>query len=183
MQALSALIAANYKHREDWYERASRQAGFEIMFVDQYWNAFNTELDSRYFALVFNINPLVSSISRREGLTAKDAPVQTNIYKLAEEGGKSIETLDDYLAAADRLFQKFQEHNVVCLKNSQAYGRTLDSAPVSRDDAKALFARVSGSLSEAEKKALEDFMFHWIIEKSIACGLPIQVHPGKLGAH
>lgn len=183
VQALSAQIAANYNHREDWYEKAFRQAGFEIMFVDQYWNAFNTELDSRYFALVFNINPLVSSISRREGLTAKDAPVQTNIYKLAEEGGKSIKTLDDYLAAADRLFQKFQEHNVVCLKNSQAYGRTLDYAPVSRDDAKALFARASGSLSEAEKKALEDFMFHWIVEKSIACGLPIQIHTGYLAGN
>jgi hypothetical protein len=183
VQALSAQIAANYNHREDWYEKAFRQAGFEIMFVDQYWNAFNTELDSRYFALVFNINPLVSSISHREGLTAKDAPVQTNIYKLAEAGGKSIKTLDDYLAAADRLFQKFQERNVVCLKNSQAYGRTLDYAPVSYDDAKALFARPSGSLSGVEKKALEDFMFHWIIEKSIALGLPIQIHTGYLAGN
>ncbi len=181
--ALSAQIAANYNHREDWYEKAFRQAGFETMFVDQYWSAFNTELDSRYFAPVFNINPLISSISHREGLTAKDAPAQTNIFKLAEEEGKPIKTLDDYLAAAGRLFQKFQAHNVVCLKNSQAYGRTLDYAPVSYDDAKALFARPSGSLSEAEKKALEDFMFHWIIEKSIAFGLPIQIHTGYLAGN
>jgi hypothetical protein len=183
IQTLSAQIAANYTHREGWYEKAFRQAGFEIMFVDQYWNAFNTELDGRYFALVFNINPLISSISDREGLTAKDAPVQTNIYKLAEEEGRPIKTLADYLAAAGRLFQKFQEHNVVCLKNSQAYGRTLDYAPVSGDDAKALFARPSGSLSGAEKKALEDFMFHWIIEKSIACGLSIQLHTGYLAGN
>ena len=183
IQALSAQIAANYSHREVWYEKAFRQAGFEIMFVDQYWNAFNTELDSRYFALVFNINPLVSSVSDREGLTAKDAPAQTNIYKLADEEGKPIKTLDDYLASADRLIQKFQEHNVVCLKNSQAYGRTLDYAPVSSDDAKALFARPSRSLSEAEKKALEDFMFRWFIEKSIACGLPIQIHTGYLAGN
>jgi len=183
IKALSAQIAANYSHREDWYEKAFRRAGFETMFVDQYWNAFNTELDNRYFSLVFHINPLVSSISERERLTAKDAPAQTNIYKLAEEEGRPIKTLEDYLAAADRLFQKFQEHNVVCLKNSQAYGRTLDYANVSTDDAKALFARPSGSLSGAEKKALEDFMFHWIIKKSIACGLPIQIHTGYLAGN
>jgi hypothetical protein len=183
IQALSAQIAANYSHREDWYEKAFRQAGFETMFVDQYWNAFNTELDRRYFALVFNINPLVSSISDREGLTSKDAPAQTNIYKLAEEEGKAINTLDDYLAAADRLFQKFQAHNVICLKNSQAYGRTLDYPYVPYDDAKALFARPSRSLSVAEKKALQDFMFHWIIEKSVVLGLPIQIHTGYLAGN
>ncbi|MEW5900557.1 MAG: amidohydrolase family protein [Acidobacteriota bacterium] len=183
IQALSAQIAANYSHREAWYEKAFRQAGFEIMFVDQYWNSFNTDLDSRYFALVFNINPLVYSISNRERLTAKDAPAETNIYRLAEEEEKAIKTLDDYLAAADRLMQKFKEHNVVCLKNSLAYSRSLDFDYVSSDDAKALFAKPPGSLSGAEKKALEDYMFHWIIEKSIALGLPIQIHTGYLAGN
>lgn len=183
VRALSEQIAANYSRREEWYEKAFHRAGFEIMFVDQYWNAFNTEIDSRYFALVFNINPLVGSISEREKLTAKEAPADTNIFKRAESEGRPIKTLDDYLAAADRLFQEFQEHNVVCLKNSLAYRRSLDFANVSEADARTLFARPSSSLSGDEKKALEDFMFHWIVKKSIALDLPIQIHTGYLAGN
>ncbi len=180
VEALSAQITANYDRREEWYERAFRRAGFEIMLVDQYWNAFNTDLDQRYFALVFNINPLVYSIGNRERLTAKESSAETNIYKLAQEEGQPIETLADYLAAADRLFLKFQKHAVICLKNSLAYGRSLDFALVSYADAQKLFAKPSGFLSEPEKKSLQDFMFHWIIEKSIALDLPIQIHTGYL---
>jgi hypothetical protein len=183
VKALSAKIAENYSRREEWYEKAFHQAGFETMFVDQYWDSFNTELDGRYFTLVFNINPLVYSIASREQLTKPDAPLQTNIYKLAEAEGNPVRTLDDYLAAADRLFQKFQGRNVVCLKNSMAYGRSLDYAEVSYEDANKLFSRPSGSLSAAERKALQDFMFHWIIDKSIACGLPIQIHTGYLAGN
>jgi hypothetical protein len=183
VRTLSMMIAENYSRREEWYEKAFHQAGFETMFVDQYWDPYNTELDGRYFTLVFNINPLVNSIAYREQLTAPDAPLMTNIYKLAEAEGNSIKTLDDYLAAADRLFQKFQERNVVCLKNSMAYGRSLDYTEVSDDDAKRLFSLPSGALSAAEKKALGDFMFHWIIKKSVALELPIQIHTGYLAGN
>jgi hypothetical protein len=183
VKALSAKIAENYSHREDWYEKAFRQAGFETMFEDQYWDAFNTELDGRYFTLVFNINPLVSSVANREQLTAEDAPLQTNIYRLAKEEGKPIQTLDDYLAEADRLFQKFRGRHVACLKNSLAYSRSLEFAEVSYDDAKELFSRAPGGLSATEKKALADFMFHWIIGKSITLELPIQIHTGYLAGN
>lgn len=183
VRTLSARIAENYSRREDWYEKAFRLAGFETMFVDQYWDPFNTELDSRYFTLVFNINPLVYSIASREQSTKPDAPAQTNIYRLAEEEGRPIGNLDDYLAAADRLLQKFKERNAVCLKNSMAYGRSLDYAEVSYEDASKLFSRPSGSFSAAERKALQDFMFHWIVEKSIALDLPIQIHTGYLAGN
>jgi uncharacterized protein len=177
---LSAQIAANYGHRTEWYEQAFRRAGFEIMLVDQYWNRFGTGLDNRNFALVLNIDPLVNGISERERLTAEGAPAENNIFDRSEKEGKPIHSLDDYLAAADRLFKEFQEHNVVSLKNSLAYNRSLDFNQVPADVASTFFARPSGSLSGTEKKALQDFMFHWIVRKSIALGLPIQIHTGYL---
>jgi hypothetical protein len=183
VRALSTRIAENYSHWEEWYGEAFRRAGFETMFVDQYWDPFNTELDSRFFTLVFNINPLVYSIASREQLTKPDAPVQTNIFKLAEEEGEPIKILDDYLAAANRLLQKFKERNAVCLKNSMAYGRSLDYAEVSYEDAEKLFSHPSGSLTATERKTLQDFMFHWIVEKSIALELPIQIHTGYLAGN
>ncbi len=183
LQSLSQMIADHYKNRDDWYEEAFTKAGFEIMFVDQYWAPFNTDLDPRYFALVFNINNLVVATTQRTVKYREDAPLSASLYKLADHEGYSIKTLDDYLLFSDHLLRKFLDKKAVCLKNSMAYGRTLYYEDVSYEQANALFLRDSSSLSPEEKKALEDFMFHWICEKSVEYDLPIQVHTGYLAGN
>jgi hypothetical protein len=183
IRSLSEKITANYRNRDDWYADSFDKAGFEIMFVDQYWAPFNAELDIQYFALVFNINNLVSATTRRTIKYREDAPLSTNLYKLADHEGFPINTLEDYLAFADFLFQRFLYHDAVCLKNSMAYGRTLYYEDVSFEKAEELFSRDSSSLSQEEKKALEDFMFHWICKKSIELDLPIQIHTGYLAGN
>ncbi len=180
IEALSEKIGKNYENQDEWYNKAFKKAGFETMFVDQYWNSFNMNLDSNYFTLVFNINQLVYDIANKERLSSKDASSNQNIYKLAKIEGSTIESLDDYLSFVDILFEKFLDHDAVCLKNSMAYGRTLDYEYISYEEAKPLFAKASSSLSEEERKKLQDFMFHWIIEKSIEVDLPIQIHTGYL---
>jgi len=171
IRLLSKQIEENYSKREEWYQKAFEESGFEVMFVDQYWNSSNTKLDSRYFALVFNINLLVSAVS------------QPSLYKQVEKEGYVIKTLDDYLAYADHLFENFLGHKVVCLKNSNAYARSLDYENVPYERAKELFALSPDSLSSAQNKALGDFMFHWIIKKSIEVDLPIQIHTGYLAGN
>jgi hypothetical protein len=183
IRTLSEKIADKYKNRDVWYAEAFEKAGFETMFVDQYWAPFNTDLNPQYFALVFNINNVVSAATQRTVKYREDAPSSGNLYKLADEEGYSIKTLDDYLVFADHLFQKFLDHNVVCLKNSMAYGRTLYYEDVSYEKAKELYSKDSSALSEQDKKALEDFMFHWICEKSIELDLPIQIHTGYLAGN
>jgi hypothetical protein len=183
IRSLSEKITENYKNREDWYAIAFEKAGFEIMFVDQYWAPLNAELDPRYFALVFNINNLVSASTRRTVKYREDAPLSANLHKLADHEGYSMDTLEEYLIFADFLFQKFLDHNVVCLKNSMAYGRTLYYEDVPFARAKDLYARDSASLLQEEKRELEDFMFHWICQKSIELGLPIQIHTGYLAGN
>jgi len=180
---LSEQIANNYKNPEVWYAEAFEKAGFETMFVDQYWAPFNIELDPRYFTLVFNINNMVSATTQRTMKYREDTPSSQNLYKLAEEEVYSIKTLDDYLAFAGHLLKKFKDHRAVCLKNSMAYGRTLFYEDVPYEKAKVLFSQDSSSLSQDEKKALEDFMFHWICEKSIELDLPIQIHTGYLAGN
>jgi hypothetical protein len=181
--SLSEKIKENYNNREDWYKNAVEKAGFAIMFLDQYWDNFNVDIDNRYFALVFNINSLVGSISERSKMTTKDASVLQNPYKLAEKEGYSIKTLNDYLVFADHFMKKFIEHKAVCLKNSLAYSRTIDFQNVPYEKAKELFEKSSNTLSDAEKKNLQDFMFHWIIKKSIEVDLPIQIHTGYLAGN
>ncbi len=183
IQNLSAQIEENYNNIKQWYEEAFRKSSFELMFVDQYWNSFNMDLDTNYFALVFNINRIVSDISNRSGLMAEDASPEQNTYKIAEENGFPVQNLGDYLAFVDYLFDQFISKNAVCIKNSLAYSRTLDFAYVSYERADELFKRPSSSLSGKEKKELQDFMFHRIIEKSIAVDLPIQIHTGYLAGN
>jgi hypothetical protein len=183
IQSLSEMIKEHYKRQDEWYAEAFDRAGFEVMFVDQYWAPFNADLDPKYFALVFNINNLVTAATQRTIKYREDAPLDNNLYRLADHEGFSIKTLNEYLDFADHLFQKFLDKKVVCLKNSMAYGRTLLYEEIPYEQAEALFSRASASLSSEEKKALEDFMFHWIIEKSIALDLPIQIHTGYLAGN
>jgi len=124
IRSLSQQIGHNYQNRESWYDQAFHNAGFEIMFVDQYWNQLNVNLNPKYFALVFNINQLVTAAAESYHLSREDAPFERNPYKMAEEEGYAIKSKD-----------------------------------------------------------VQDFLFHWIIEKAIENDLPIQIHTGYLAGN
>jgi len=175
IRLLSADIAENYSRFDQWYGEAFTKAGFDIMLLDQWWNTFNMDIDTRYFALVFRINTLVMAIS---GAPENIHFASAEFYELAGKNGFSIKTLDDYLSFSDFLLQKHLEHDVVALKNSLAYDRTLYYEYIPYEKAKAVFAIPVGKRSDEQKKMLEDFMFHWIIEKSIEYDLPVQIHTG-----
>jgi hypothetical protein len=177
--SLSARIEDNYKNYKSWFDEAFHRAGFELMFVDQYWKPFNTELDDRYFALVFHINPLVSESSRKP---EKGSELRS-IYKEADNEGYKINSLDDYLRYCDHLFKKNIEKKAVCLKNSQAYSRTLFYEDIPYEEARNLYDKPSSQLTPAEAKKIEDFMFHWLIQKSIEYDLPVQIHTGYLAGN
>jgi len=179
IEKLSPVIERNYKGYRKWFDEAFRKAGFEIMFIDQYWKPFNTDIDEKYYALVFNINALIQASSRRPEKGSEPG----QFTKEAIREGYEINNLDDYLAFCDHLFKKNIENNVVCLKNSQAYSRTLFYDDVPYDEAKVLFDKPSLQLSLSESKKIEDFMFHWIIRKSIEYDLPIQIHTGYLAGN
>lgn len=177
--SLSAQIENNYKNYNSWFDNAFHKAGFEIMFLDQYWKPFNTEINEHYFALAFNINSLIESSGRRPDKSAEPSA----LYQEADKDGFRINNLGDYLAFCDHLFKKNIAQKAVCIKNSQAYSRTLFYEDVPFEEASLLFDKPSAKLSIAEVKKIEDFMFHWIIQKSIEYDLPIQIHTGYLAGN
>jgi len=179
VSTLSGQIEENYKDYGKWFNEAFQKAGFELMFNDQYWNPFNCDLNEKYFALVFHINPLVMEASSRP----EPGSEKKGIYKQAETDGFSISTLDDYLGYCDYLFTKNVDHNAVCVKNSMAYSRSLDYEDIPYEEARKLFERPSGSLTPDEAKKIQDFMFHWVIQKSRDHELPIQIHTGYLAGN
>lgn len=178
-EGLSALIEKNYKDYNSWFDRSFKKAGFEVMFLDQYWKPFNTEIDTAHFALVFHINPLISEAAKKP---EKGSPLKS-IYKEAEISGFVINDLSSYLNYCDYLFRKNKEKKAVCIKNSQAYSRTLYYEDVTFSEAEALFKKPSSGLTTAEIKKLEDFMFHWIIQEAIKYNLPVQIHTGYLAGN
>jgi predicted TIM-barrel fold metal-dependent hydrolase len=64
-----------------------------------------------------------------------------------------------------------------------AYSRSLDYDDVPYKVAETLFERPSASLNHDEAKKIQDFMFHWVIKKSIEYDLPIQIHTGYLAGN
>ncbi len=179
IKVLDSQIKENYKNYEYWLDSAFNKAGFELMFVDQYWNPFNCDLDARYYALVFHVNPLVMQASSKP----EKGEEKQNLYKYAFEEGYNIKNFEDYLAFCDYQFGKNVDHNAVCVKNSMAYSRSLDYEDVPYEEAESLFRRPSTTLTPEEKKKIQDFMFHWVIKKSIDYDLPIQIHTGYLAGN
>jgi len=176
---LSVRVEDIYKDYKSWFDEAFHRAGFELMFLDQYWKPFNTQIDEKHFALVFHINPLVSESSNKP---EKGSELKS-IYKEADNEGYEINNLDDYLEFCDHLFKKNIEKKAVCVKNSQAYSRTLYYEDVPYEEARSLYEKTSSRLTPAEAKKIEDFMFHWIIQKSIEYDLPVQIHTGYLAGN
>ncbi|MFN2127559.1 MAG: hypothetical protein ACK2TU_06835, partial [Anaerolineales bacterium] len=103
---LSSQIEENYEDYAKWFGKAFKEAGFELMFNDQYWNPYNCDINRKYFALVFHINPLVMEVSNKPEPDAE----KKNIYKQAEIDGFTINNLDDYLVYCEYLFTKNVEN-------------------------------------------------------------------------
>jgi uncharacterized protein len=176
---LDEQIRTNYRNYGTWLDSAFKTSGFDLMFNDQYWNPFNCDLDERYFALVFHVNPLVMQASERP----EEGEENQGLYRYAYGEGFDIRHLDDYLDFCDHQFKKNMENQVVCVKNSMAYSRSLDYEDIPYEEAKRLFDRPADSLTPGEAKKIQDFMFHWVIKRSIEYDLPIQIHTGYLAGN
>ena len=179
IKPLSAEIEKNYKNYNEWFGNAFRKAGFDLMLVDKFWDPFNTDVDTNYFANAFNINTLITEARKRPS----PGDSLKSIYRRAEKEGFTISNLDDYLSFCDFIIKRNIEKRTVCLKNSQAYSRTLYYEDVSREEAGVLYEKPSTSLTSSEAKKLEDFMFHWIIKEAIKYDIPVQIHTGYLAGN
>ncbi|MCK4748416.1 MAG: amidohydrolase family protein [Bacteroidales bacterium] len=179
IHGLSAQVEEKYADYRSWFDEAFHRAGFELMFLDQYWKPFNTDVEEKYYALVFHINPLVIQSSARPA-AGDEGP---EVFQRAGEDGVEIKSLDNYLEYCDHLFQKNMDNKAVCVKNSMAYSRSLDYEDVPFEEARQLFARPSADLTIQEAKKIQDFIFHWIIRKSVEYDLPIQIHTGYLAGN
>jgi uncharacterized protein len=174
------MLENNYRNYPQWFDYVFHKLRIKTMVLDQYWNHFNTEVDTNYFSLVCNINSCVTLVSEAAG--NKKITSDKNLLKLMKISEIPSLALDDYLALVDNVLEIFKSRHAVCLKNTLAYSRTLYFEDVSYDDAVKIYNQKE-PLDAKGRKMLEDFVFHHIVKQSIKLQLPIQVHTGYLAGN
>jgi glucuronate isomerase len=108
---------------------------------------------------------------------------RTTIRDLGEKYGLEINSLDTYLKALDMAFDKaVNDDGIIGIKSGLAYSRIMYFEDTPREKAEALFIKYihNQALSKEEKKALDDFMMHQVVERAEEYNLPVQIHTGIL---
>jgi hypothetical protein len=170
----------NFRNYQQWFDYVFHKGRFKTMILDQYWDHFNTEIDTSYFRLVCNINTLV--LLSGEAAENKKVTSEKGLLKLMNTTELRAENLDDYLKIVDSVLLIFKDRGAVCLKNTLAYSRTLNFEDVPYTEASSVFNK-NVPLNPSEKKKIEDFVFHHIVQQSIKLDLPIQIHTGYLAGN
>ncbi len=169
---LNDRIFANYKDDKWLVDVITRRANIELMFIDPYWARLQFGRAYKFSVPVLNVSQILSG-THRESFVDMDSP-----YLFAERKKMPLATLDDYLAVVDAIFAEAVAADVVCLKSTQAYQRTLRYERVPQERAAKIFGTSPRKLGEAEKKDFEDFMFWHVLSLSAKYDLPFQIHTG-----
>jgi hypothetical protein len=156
------LAAANGRH--DWYEHVLGRGGIRTILRIQGDEADPYDLPGPWFAPVIPFDPWI---------VARDAAERERLC--ATVGGRGS-TLGGYLASLDAAVAGARSRGAVGVKSALAYRRDLAFGTPTLDEATRLYDRQS--LSDAEARALEDFLVHAVAERAGAHGLPYQMHVG-----
>jgi hypothetical protein len=174
------MIVNNYRNYNEWFEFVFQKGKYKTMILDQYWDHFNTKIDTAHFRLVCNINSLV--LLAGEAAENKKIISAAGLLKLMNRDVLTAENLDAYINIVDSVLNIFKNRGAVCLKNTLAYSRTLYFEDVPYLEANTIYNKKS-SPDPAERKKLEDFIWHHIVQQSIKLDLPIQIHTGYLAGN
>lgn len=107
---------------------------------------------------------------------------RAELEQLEKEAGRSIQNLDQLLAAQETMLDAFTRQGIAAVKIFLAYRRTLRFERVSKAEAARAFDRIwlsqTQDLAFDDLKPLQDFMTRTLIGRAAERGLPIQIHTG-----
>lgn len=93
-------------------------------------------------------------------------------------------SLDEYVAAFEKLLTKAKEWGIVCIKDQNAYYRDFDYTNPSHDQAEAVFNKLLSNpkykLGSVEGKPLADWLYHQFLNIAGKLEIPVQIHTGFL---
>ncbi|WP_219838416.1 amidohydrolase family protein [Paenibacillus sp. R14(2021)] len=155
-------------HNPDWYN----QVLFEKSGIDLAFTLIQTtKLDYELFRPIMFLDFTYKLRTRKD------------IHDVERNARMNVHTLTGYLDAVDALLHRYKQEGMVATKLGHAYWRSLACTKPSLQDAESIFNRLMGctledGLSQRETEALQDYLIHFIIQRSIAYELPIQIHTG-----
>ena len=176
-RTMNEQIVKNYADSKWQDDVITEKAKIELMVNDPYWGRLDLDNcfpKTKYMAGVLNVTTLVTGHhpSRSTGTSSP--------YWFAEKNGMKLETMDDYLAVVNAIFDKaVAVRTVVGLKSTQAYERTLYFEKVPKERAALAFGKSLNELSDEEQKDFEDYMFWHLAGLSAKYEFPFQIHTGQ----
>jgi predicted TIM-barrel fold metal-dependent hydrolase len=171
-RALNDRIFDNYKDDKWLNDVITRRANIELMLIDPYWARLQFARAYKFSVPILNVTAIISGMHRSQFSDA-DSP-----YVFGERHGMKVETIDDYLAAVEKIFAEAVAADAVCLKSTQAYERTLRYEDVPKARAAVAFGKLPAEATPADRKDFEDFMFWQLVKLSAKYDLPFQIHTG-----
>ncbi len=93
--------------------------------------------------------------------------------------GIKVTSLSDWHRVIDFWFNKYEKY-AVAVKSQNAYNRDINYEKVPAKKVEAIFKKrlAEQSLTPQEKKALEDHLFWYAVEKATKANLPVKLHTG-----
>ncbi len=154
-----------------------RQAGFYNHILRELSNIESCQVDTQMPPFVESDMPsfLMHDIDITAMVDTRD------ITAIGKPVGISVSTLSDWHRVIDWWFDKYGRY-AVAVKSANAYKRDIDFDRVDAEKVEGFFKKkLDGQvLSETEKKALEDHIFWYAVDRATELNLPVKLHTGYL---
>ncbi|MBM7564045.1 amidohydrolase family protein [Paenibacillus sacheonensis] len=171
--SVPGILAVNEKvkaatHDPNWYDKVLyEKSGIDLAFT----LIQTTKLDYDRFRPIMFMDFTFKLRNRKD------------IRDVERNAGANVHTFSAYLDAVDALLHRFKTEGMVATKLGHAYWRSLASGKPTFQEAESVFNRLLGctleeGLSQSETESLQDYLIHFIIQRSAAYELPIQIHTG-----
>lgn len=108
---------------------------------------------------------------------------ELDVDYLEQHTGLKARTLQEYYQVIDWYFDRYGQQ-AVAVKNQYAYFRRLDYDNIPMEQAVPLFERYLGdrrNVTDGEKKALQDHLWRYCVQRATEHGLPVKLHTGSYG--
>jgi len=168
---VSREISARQSVPGTYLEILRRAGGYRHAIQDSYWSYGSDNGHPEMLSSTIRTDMFVSSFN--PAVLDHDGNTPFRFYPRAP-----TRTLDDYLEFLKAMFHEWREHGALTLKSASAYDRSLDYGEGDRAAAARVFFRDPATVTPAERRSFEDFMFDWFCHLAIELELPFQVHTG-----
>lgn len=171
------LTDENYKEVSQSMQEGNRTGRYDEILRDKcnivaciHCQAYDPESPEYFFYL-------------KQARDVVDILSMSDIWRVSEESGVSIHTLDDLLDAMTKIVETWKSTpKVLGIKSGHAYYRSLDFKKVAKADAERVFNCIltheGHSLSLHEALGLQDYLMFELVARAEALKLPMAFHTG-----